>query len=79
VRPARPGQAEQLRGLVERLPHRVVERGAEPAVPPHPLHRDALAMPAREQQQQVGEGPPARVDQGQARGQRMRFQVVDGQ
>jgi hypothetical protein len=79
MRPARPGQAEELRRFVEGLPHRIVQRGAEPAVATHPLYRHALAMPAGEQQQQIGKGKGGRMHARQPGRQRMRFQVVDGQ
>ena len=54
-RAARTGQAEQFRGLVERLADRVVERAAEQAVAPDAFHRDALAMAAGEEQEQIRE------------------------
>ena len=60
-RPARPAQAEQLRHLVERLAGRIVHRAAQPHMAPHPFHRDALAVPARHQQQQIGKLGPARA------------------
>ena len=52
-------------------------RAAEPAVAAHALDRDALAMPAGEQQQQIGKWRAARHQPGQPRGQRMRLQMVD--
>ena len=75
-RPARPAQPEQLRHLVERLARGIVHRAAQPHVPPDTLHRDALAVSAGNQQQQVGERHPALDQAGQPRGQRVRLQVV---
>ena len=78
MRPPRPRQAEHLRRLVEGLAHRIVERGAKPAVAAHPLYRHALAMPAREQQQQIGEGRRGLIQHARdARGQRVPLQVID--
>ena len=67
---------EQLRHLVERLARGIVHRAAQPHVPPDTLHRDALAVSAGNQQQQVGERHPALDQAGQPRGQRVRLQVV---
>ncbi len=78
-RAARPAQAEHLGHLVERLAHRVVDRAAEPAVTANAFNRDALAMPAGHQQQQIGERGPAPGHARQPRGQCMRLQVVDRQ
>ena len=79
MRPAWPGQAEQLRGLVKRLPHRIIKRAAQATIAAKPFHQHALAMPAGKQQQQIGEsGRPTGHEAGQAYGQRMRFQVIDG-
>ena len=48
-------QAEQFRGLVERLAGGVVDGGGEAAVAADPLDEQQLAMAARDQQQQIGE------------------------
>ncbi len=67
------GQAEQLRDLVERLARRVVDRAAEPGEIVGAVHEQELAMPARDQQHQVGE----RHAVGQPRRQRVAGKVVD--
>jgi len=74
-RPARLGEPQHLRHLVERLAHRVVDRRPQAPVASHPLDDQKLAMPARDQQQRVG-----KVDAvGQPGGERMRLEVVDRQ
>ena len=69
---ARIAKAEYLRDLVERLPRRVVDRPAEAAVFAGRRHMDQLAMPARDQEQQIGAVHPF----GQAWGQRVTLQMV---
>ena len=59
LRPAGVRQPEEFADLVERLADRVVDRAAQAAVAAQPFHRHALAMPARQQQQQIGERRPA--------------------
>ncbi len=59
-RAARPAQTQQLGDLVERLAGRIVDRAAQPAVAPDALDRDALAMAAGDQQQQIGKRGAAR-------------------
>src|SRR3546814_6874315 len=51
---------------------RVVDGAAEPAIAADPFHRQELAVAARNQQQQKGEGQPV----AEPRRQRMAFQVV---
>lgn len=74
--PARPAEAEQFRDLVERLASRIVDGAAEPFVPPYPMHRNALAMSARNQQQQIGKRRAALHQPWQSCGQRVSFQMV---
>ena len=74
LRPARIAEAEELRDLVEGLADRVVDRGAEPDVVADALHGDELGVAAGGEEQQVGKGDAVR----QARGERMRLEVVDG-
>ena len=50
-----------------------------PPTDPDTLNRDALAMTAGEQQQQIGETKPVWAHGGQARRQGMRLQMVDRQ
>ena len=56
---AGPAKPQQLRHLVERLAGGIVHRAAEPHVLPDALDRDALAVAAGHQQQQIGERHPA--------------------
>ncbi len=76
-RAAGPGQAEQLGDLVERLARRVVHRAAEPEMAADALYRDALAVPARNQQQQIGKRRAAGHETRQAGGERVRLEMVD--
>jgi hydroxymethylbilane synthase len=71
-------QAEELRDLIECLADRIIDGAAETPVAADALDRDALAMPAREQEQQIGEGEAARHKARQARRQRMALEVIDG-
>ena len=66
-------KAEQLRGLVEGLADRVVDRGAEPHIIADAAHRDDLGVAAGGEKQAIGK----RDVVGQPRGQRMRFEMVD--
>ena len=66
-------ETEQLGHLVEGLAQRVVDGGAPALVVADAAHQHELAVPARDQQHQVGEGDAV----GQPRGQRMRLEVVD--
>ena len=77
LRAAGVRQRQQTRHLVERLAHRVVDRAAQALVAPDAPHGDALAMPARHQEQQVRERRAAVHQAGQPGGERVRFQVVD--
>ena len=71
--PAGIAEPQHLAHLVEGLADRVVDRGAEQAVAAHPFDGDELAMPARDQQSQIGE-----VDRiGQPGGEHMGFEMVD--
>ncbi len=72
-RAARIAEAQHLRDLVERLADRIVDRGAEEAIATDALHRDQLAMPARDQEQQVGKLGPGH----EAGRQRVRLEMVD--
>ncbi len=66
-------KAQELGDLVEGLAQRIVD-GATPAlVIAHPAHEDELAVPARNQQHEIGKGDAV----GQPGGQRMRLEVVD--
>ena len=47
-------EAEQFRGLVERLARRIVDGRCQPPVTPDTLDAEQLSMPARHQQQQIG-------------------------
>ena len=67
-------EAEQLGRLVEGLAERVVERRAEPLIAADILDDEELGVPARDEQQQIGKAEPI----GQAGGQRMRLQMIDG-
>ena len=73
LRPARIGEAEQLRGLVEGFADRVVDRGAEPHVFADIEHRDDLGVPAGGEEQAVGKLGAV----GEPRGQRMRLEMID--
>ena len=68
-------EAQQLRGLVEGLAHRVVQGGAQAPVAADPLDGGELAMAAGDQQQQIGEGHLA----NQAHTQGMPLEMVDRQ
>ena len=71
--PAGIAEPQHLAHLVEGLADRVVDRGAEQAVAPHPFDGDELAMPARDQQRQIG-----KLDRvGQPGGEHMGFEMVD--
>ena len=74
-RAAGKAQLQHLGGLVEGLPQGIVQGRAEPAVAPDAFDHQELAMAARDQQQEIGEGHGV----GQPRGQRMGLQVVDRQ
>ncbi len=71
-RSARIGQAEHLGGLVEGFADGVVDGAAELLVIADAAHRDQLGVAAGDQQQQIGEADAV----GEARGQRMGFQMV---
>ena len=75
VRLASPARAVSPLCRTPRRPRR--RWSAEPPVAADALDRDALAMPAGDQQQQVGKRRAVRDQAGQARGQRVRLQVVD--
>ncbi len=76
-RPARPAQPQQLRHLVERLARRVIHRAPQHPVPPDTIHPHDLAMPAGNQQQQIGKRRAPRHQPRQPGRQRMRLQVID--
>ncbi len=67
-------EAEDLGGLVEGFAQRIVDRGRQPAILPHAVDAQDLAMPARHQQQCIGKGD-ARVCEAGA--QCMAFEMVD--
>ncbi len=73
-RPAGIGEAEELGGLVEGFAERIVDGGTEAAVAADVFYREELAVAAGDQQQQIGEGDAV----GEAGGERMAFEVVDG-
>ena len=73
-RAARIAKAQNLGGLVERLAQRIVDGRREAAVPPDPRHHQQLAMPARDQQQQIGK-LQRRI--GQPRRQGVALKVID--
>ena len=75
-RPAGIAEPENLRGLVEGLAQRIVDGGGKAAVLSHALDAENLAMPARNQQQQVGKGEPRIREAGR---KRVAFQMVDRQ
>ena len=72
-RPARLAEAEELRHLVEGLAGGVVDGAAEAAEALRPLDGEELAMPAGDQQHQVGKGHVL----DQPRGQRVPGEMVD--
>ncbi len=72
--PAGIAQAQDLGGLVERLSRRIVDRRRKPAILAHAIDAQDLAMPARDEQQQIGKFE-ARI--GEARRERMALQMVD--
>ena len=76
-RAAGPAKPEQLADLVERFPHRIVDGAAKSTMLANAFHRDALAMPAGHQQQQVGKRYLVRQQSRQSRGQRVRFEMID--
>ena len=67
-------EAEDLGGLVEGFAQRIVDRRGEAAVAADAFDLQQLAMPARDEQQQVGIGERG---VGQPRRQRVAFQVID--
>ena len=71
--PARWTEPEELRDLVEGLARGVVDRPPEAPEALGPLHRQELAMTARDQQHEVREGNLV----GQPRGERVSGEVVD--
>ena len=54
-RAAGKAQAQHLGGLVEGFAHRIVDGGGEPAITADAFYAEQLAMPAGDQQQQIGE------------------------
>ena len=75
-RPAGIAQHQQLGGLVESLAQRVVNGGGKAAIAPHAFNGEDLAMPARDQQQQIGK---AEGFIRQPRRERVAFEVIDRQ
>src|SRR5262249_8824534 len=67
-------EPQQLRGLVERLAHRIIERGAEPGVLTDAMPGHDLRMTAGREKQAIGK----RGAVGEAGGERMRLEMVDG-
>ena len=72
-RPSGLGQAEELCRLVEGLAWRVVNGAADPFEPVRGMDDQELAMPARDEEKEVGKGGCV----GQARGQRVAGEVID--
>ena len=75
LRPARIAEAEELGDLVEGLADGVVDGGAEADVIADAAHRDELRVPARDEEEQIGEADAV----GEPRRQRMALEVVDGE
>ena len=72
-RPARITEAEKLGRLVESLADGVIDGAAKPQVIADPANTENLGVAARGQKQAIRKGGAI----CQARGQRMRFEVVD--
>jgi hypothetical protein len=75
LRPARIAEADQLRRLVESFASRVVECCTEAGITPDASANEQLAMPAGDQQEEVGKVDVIR----QTRCQRVTFEMVDGE
>ncbi len=60
MRTARIAEAKKFGRLVKGFPHRIVDGGADPHILADIEHRDELRMPARDEQQQIGESDPIR-------------------
>src|SRR3546814_13688232 len=69
---ARIAEPEQFRRLVERFARGIVDRGGEAAIDTNAADQQQLAMPARDEQQQIGEGE---VGVGEARAERMALEI----
>ena len=67
-------QSEDLGSLVERFTQRVIDRSRQPPVTSHAFDQQDLAMPARNQQQQIRE---CQRGIGQPRRKGVAFQMVD--
>src|SRR5690606_40507325 len=73
---ARKAQAEDLGGVVEGRAQRVVDSRSEAAVLTDAAYFEQLAVPARHEQQRVRK---PKVGIGEARAQRMTFEVINRQ
>ena len=73
-RPSRISKPKKLARLVERLASGIVNRGCEPAVITHGAHLEQLAMPARDEQQQIGK---TQVRIGEPGRKRMSLEMID--
>src|SRR3546814_9271312 len=60
---ARIAEPEQFRRLVERFARGIVDRGGEAAIDTNAADQQQLAMPARDEQQQIGEGEVGRSEE----------------
>jgi hypothetical protein len=74
LRAARIAEAQELRRLVEGLADGVVDRGADAHIIADAADRDDLGMTARGQKQTIRKGDVV----GQPSGQRVTFQMIDG-
>ncbi len=74
LRAARIIEPQEFCGLVEGLADGIVERGAQPHIVPDAPHRDDLGMAAGGEKQAIGK----RHVVDQARRERMRLEMVDG-
>ncbi len=73
-RSSRVAEPEQLGSLVERLARRIVDRRREAPVVADAAHFEQLAVPARDEQQQIGK---AKIRIDQPRAERVALQMVD--
>lgn len=74
MRAARIAEAEKLGGLVERFAERIVNGRRVTPIAAEPLDEQDLAVATRNEKQHIGKADPV----GQARCQRVAFQMIDG-
>ena len=77
ARAAGPAEPEQFRDLVERLADRIVDGPPKPAIVARRRATRRLAMAAGHQQQQIRKRHLRGEQAGQARGERMRLEMID--